>query len=231
MSVAVPSILEYSVADVRKRAEQVKGLVERVQLDIVDGVFAKPPTWPFVGDDGSFEHMKSGEEKLPSSEEIAYEIDMMVTSPERFVEGWIIAGARCLVIHRMSTDFSTLTQIHTLCVGYGVEFAIAIRPSEPHDFLHEWVEKIAFLQIMGSDTIGVQGTAFDTKTLKKISTLHREHPNLMLGVDIGVNRETAPKIVEAGAAHLSIGSGIFKADDKKSAIQWFQALGNHGLSH
>ncbi len=220
----IPSILEYTVEGVRMRARQVKGLVSRLQLDIVDGSFAKPPTWPFVNDDGSFYRMKTQEEGLPYWEEFDYEIDMMVTNPERYAEDWINAGAQCLIVHRSSVDEAILTRLHAFITSRDAQMAIAIRPNESIDDMYSWVEKITFLQVMGNNVIGVQGTPFDLEVLEKIKSIKNTFPALSVGVDIGVNRHTAQKMIDAGANRLSVGSAIMKAEHPEEELRWFQSL-------
>jgi pentose-5-phosphate-3-epimerase len=57
------------------------------------------------------------------------------------------------------------------------------------------MEKIDFVQFMGSDTLGRHGVDLDPRVLGKISALRKRYPKSIIGIDIGVNEETAPDLV------------------------------------
>jgi ribulose-phosphate 3-epimerase len=60
------------------------------------------------------------------------------------------------------------------------------------------------------------------QAIAKIQQLRAMKPDLHISVDGGVNQENARQLVAAGANVLVAGGGIFKADDKKAAIQALQ---------
>ena len=49
--------------------------------------------------------------------------------------------------------------------------------------------------------------------------LRTRHQNSIISVDIGVNLQTAPKLVDAGATKLVSGSAIFESDNIEEAIR------------
>lgn len=54
--------------------------------------------------------------------------------------------------------------------------------------------------------------------------MREEHPDVTISVDGGVNKETAPQLIEAGANRLVIGSAIFESKNIKNTIKEFQKL-------
>ena len=77
---------------------------------------------------------------------------------------------------------------------------------------------------MGIDHIGFQHQAFDEKVLSKIKEVKVKYPDLAISIDGGVSLKTAPKLIEAGADRLVIGSAIFNSDNPIDAIQQFKSL-------
>ena len=75
---------------------------------------------------------------------------------------------------------------------------------------------------------GFSGQKFMPEVLPKIRNLKAEIRKQKLGVDIevdgGINLETAPKVVKAGANILVAGSAVFGAKDPAEVIKELRAL-------
>ncbi len=65
---------------------------------------------------------------------------------------------------------------------------------------------------------GSSGQSFDPAVLDKIHALREAHPMINIEVDGGVNEETIPEIVRAGANILCVGSAVFAVGDPKENI-------------
>jgi ribulose-phosphate 3-epimerase len=63
------------------------------------------------------------------------------------------------------------------------------------------------------------------QAVAKIRELRRLKPDLHISVDGGVGVKNAAELIEAGANVLVAGGGIFKATDKKAAIDILKACG------
>ena len=84
MGLLVPAVLPISREDLEVKLalfEQMPS-VSRVQIDSVDGIFAKPATWPY-SDPKGLSALGSAGEMLPHIERFEYEIDLMVLDAER----------------------------------------------------------------------------------------------------------------------------------------------------
>lgn len=220
----VPALLPQNFADLEEAVARVAAFVPRVQVDIVDGIFAPSRTWPFQGDRGEFKALTGEERGLPHWEDMEYEIDMMVVKPEEKMDAWIAAGASALIIHRESVTDDELEAILGKAESR-IDIGLAFRPSTPLESLEAWIPRIAFLQCMGSDTIGKHGVPLDDHVIAIVRVLRARHQDLTIAVDIGVNAETAPLLVEAGADKLAIGSALMSAPDVREEIEWFKSLG------
>ena len=226
MTQVVPAILPESFAHLREELEKVNGLVKRVQVDIANDTYAPSETWPFVGPDTDmFKKIVAQEEGFPLWDKLNFEVDMLVGDPEDYVQDWIKAGASALIIH---IDSTTQDQdIYSHCKERNVEVGYGVSPGTETQDLFDIIEDIGtpdFIQCMGNDNIGFHGVELDSSVYKKIKEIHKEYQDIPISVDIGVNRETAPKLVQAGASRLVSGSAIFKAEDIKKEIKWFEKL-------
>ena len=65
MSIIVPAILPTSFEDLEEKLAQLHGLVDSVQIDSVDGHFATPASWPYIGSGlQQLQHLKDHGEQL-----------------------------------------------------------------------------------------------------------------------------------------------------------------------
>lgn len=214
----VPAILRVPYATLKERAALVVGLVPLVQVDIVDGLYAPDPTWPYEGDaEEMFQKLQNGEERLPESDRLVYEADLLIQNPEVSLESWIAAGFKQIIIHFESTTH--LDEIITRLRESGCVIGLAFKPGTALDAIIPWIPKIDFVQCMGNDLVGQAGVSLDPQVLATVSRLRAQFSGLPIGVDIGVNFETAPKLIAAGATRLVAGSAIFASDNPALALR------------
>lgn len=218
--------------DARAQIALVKDYVPLVQLDVMDGVFTPHTSWPY-GDEQRFARMVKKREKLPFADEVEFEIDLMVSEPEHVIEDWMHLGARRLIVHIDSTEKleniirdvaahvtrATVEELEVVSLG------LAIGTTTPIERVEPYMYDIEFVQCMGIEKIGKQGQPFDERVIDQIELLKRLHPELIVSVDGSVNLTTAPRLIEAGATRLAVGSAIFGSDDPIGALKKIQALG------
>ena len=149
---------------------------------------------------------------------------MMTLHPEEKIDDWISAGAKTLIIHKHSTENETLERIFNHAQEKGVEVAIALKPSTSNEELAPFIDRVSLIQCMGNDNIGFHGVVFDESVLGKIKDIRERYGDVTIGVDIGVNTDTAPRMVEVGVTRLVSGSAIYNAENIEDSIQQFQSL-------
>ena len=104
-----------------------------------------------------------------------------------------------------------------------VELGVAINIETPEKNIAPFIKNIDVIQCMGIAKIGYQGNPFDDRVLAKIKDLQGKYPRTAISVDGGVNLDTAPKLISAGATRLVAGSAIFKSKNIEKTIE--------GLAH
>ena len=222
----IPAIMPRDFGDIAAKVARVAPYVSFVQLDIMDGDFVPEKTWPYLGEIMDFKKLEREEIALPEWEKINYEIDLMVSSPDRDAFEWIGAGASRIIIHIESyPDFKKIIeQIHRECgraseSSTAVEVGIAINTNTALEELEPLLPLTDFVQQMGIDQIGYQGEPFSEKVIERITALRKKHPELIISVDGAVNAESAPRLIAAGVSRLVSGSFIFEHNDPKEAIE------------
>jgi ribulose-phosphate 3-epimerase len=217
----IPAILPRDFKDLEKHVEQVIGLVPLVQVDVCDGQFTPLPSWPCKKHDDNFDAIVRGDRGLPAWEDIDYEFDLMVNRPEDIVDDYVAAGATRIVIHAEARG-DIAKAIESL--QGKAEIGLALNIDTPLDAVEPYKDRIQYIQLMGIDNVGFQGQAFDEKVVAKIKELRKKYPQLEIQIDGGVNQETAPLLMEAGADRLVIGSAIFESDNAIEAVEKFKHL-------
>jgi ribulose-phosphate 3-epimerase len=105
-----------------------------------------------------------------------------------------------------------------------IDIGVAISPTDSIEKIYPLVNFVDFVQCMGIDREGIQGEKFDPKCLEQIKKLKEKFSDVVVSVDGAVNGETAPRLIEAGANRLVIGSAIFNTDDIIERIEEFKQL-------
>lgn len=231
MTEIIPAVLPKDYEDLKNKIALVRGLVPVVQLDICDGIFVPSTTWPFLSDgnlDEHFRKIQNEEEGMPFWEDIDFELDLMVSDSIENFDLYAKLGARRIIFHLEAVgdlgDFRNFLEGMDSYMRDTVEVGVAFKPSFDLEKLYPMVSLLDFVQFMGNDRISYQGVTLDEKVYDKIRALRAKYPDLPMSIDIGVNRETAPKLVAAGLTRLTAGSAIFGASDIMEAIEYFRNL-------
>ena len=140
------------------------------------------------------------------------DVHLMIESPERYLADFADAGASGLTVHVETCPHlhRTLQQIKELGCWAGV----TLNPSTPVGSLEEILPYVDLVLVMTVNP-GFGGQSFIEGTLGKIrrvrAMLDQLGSHADLEVDGGIDPETAPLVVEAGANVLVAGSAIFGA--------------------
>jgi ribulose-phosphate 3-epimerase len=135
----------------------------------------------------------------------------MVTDPGEFLGAFADAGADGCTVHVEVGDTAALIeQARALELSVG----IACNPDTPFEAIAPWLDRVDLVLCM---TVfpGFGGQSFIESVLDKIALVRAEIDRRRLGVDLevdgGIDHETAPRAVAAGANVLVAGSAIFGA--------------------
>ena len=210
-----PSIL---AADFARLGEQVKEAekagADRIHVDVMDGHFVP--------------NISIGAVVVQSLRPITrlhLETHLMISDPDLYLEEFAEAGSDSLLVHWEGNNnlHRTVQRIKAL----GKRPGIVINPATPASALEEILPDVDQVLVMTVNP-GFGGQHFIATTVPKIrrvrQMIEQVKPGCDLEVDGGIDPETAPLTVEAGANVLEAGSAIFNAKEGvAAAMQRLQA--------
>ena len=195
-----PSILS---ADFARLGEQVtaaaKAGADYIHVDVMDGQFVPPITIgaPVVA-------------ALRQWTDLPLDVHLMIETPEKQISQFADAGADIITVHVEACP--RLQQIVQEIKGLGVKAGVSLNPETPLSAIIEILPDLDLVLVMTVNP-GYGGQPFIESTLEKIADLRVELDEKGLAaeleVDGGINAQTAPKVVKAGARVLVAGAAVF----------------------
>jgi ribulose-phosphate 3-epimerase len=202
-----PSILSADFANLGKDIGMVEQHTDLLHIDVMDGHFVPNISIgiPVV-------------ESIRKFTEMRLDAHLMIENPEKYIEAFALAGADTIIVHAETIkDGKPLQDIK----DHNKRAGVSINPETPVSEIESYLEGVGQVLVMSVNP-GFGGQSFMPEALPKIEELKklkRENDfQFEIAVDGGVNTETSPKIVEAGADILIAGSAIFGSDDPLGAI-------------
>ena len=204
-----PSVL---ACDLSRLSDEVNSIesagADMVHLDVMDGAFVTNISFglPVIS-------------SLRKNSNMFFDVHLMIDRPERYIERFIEAGADLVTFHYEACEDSLAAV--KLIRSHGKKAGVSIKPGTPVQSVYPLLDNCDLILIMTGEP-GYGGQAFMPEMLPKISALRAEIERRGLNVDIqvdgGINAETGKLVREAGANNLVAGSYVFKAKDRRAAI-------------
>ena len=211
-----PSILS---ADFSRMGDAIRlceaGGADLIHCDVMDGSFVEPITFG-----GQMVKNIRPLTKLP------LDVHLMIEHPKTQIKFFAEAGADIITVHyeacaKISKDY--LKETLELIKSYGVKCGAVVNPDVPVEELFP-VFPLCDMVLLMSVFPGYGGQKFIPSVLEKIKSA-REYaraigkPEMDIEVDGGINAQTAPLAISAGANVLVAGSALFGAPDFAAAVK------------
>lgn len=210
-----PSLLAADFTDLRHEVEMINSSeADWLHMDVMDGSFVPNISFGFPVIDAV-----AGICKKP------LDVHFMIEHPERYIERTAKTGAMMMNVHYEACVHlhRTVQEIHDA----GMKAGVTLNPSTPVCMLEDILCDVDMVLLMSVNP-GFGGQKFIEGTIGKVRTLRemieRKKAKALIEIDGGVQAETAPRLVEAGADVLVSGSYVFKAEDPAATIRELKAL-------
>jgi len=150
-------------------------------------------------------------EALRPHSRLVFDVHLMISEPERYIADFAQAGSDVILVH-----VETCPHLHRAIYQIkeaGAKAGVAINPATSLVLAEPILPDLDSLLVMTVNP-GFGGQSFIESTVPKIraarALIESQGLNVDVGVDGGINRWNALRVVEAGANVLVVGSAVFR---------------------
>ena len=209
-----PSVLTADFLELKENLKKLEAAgTDMLHLDVMDGIFV--PNISF-----GLPVIKS----IKKHTSLPLDVHLMIDRPHRYIKQFCEVSDWLGFHYEAGSDVvETLKEIR----NNGCRSCLTIKPCTQPEEIFPFLPLCDMVLVMSVEP-GFGGQKFMPEALGKLEALKaeakRQSLSLELEVDGGINAETAPLAVKAGATVLVAGNYIFSAEDMKKRAEEIKSL-------
>lgn len=203
MNYLSPSILSADFANLERDVLiAAENGAQYIHIDVMDGVFVPNISLGFP----IIESLRAVCDKV-------FDVHLMITEPERYIERFSKSGADIITFHVESTGdaLKVINKIRSC----GKKVGISIKPNTPVSAISEYLHLVDMVLVMTVEP-GFGGQKFMPDMLSKVRELVKLRDDNSLSFDIeadgGINLDNLDSVLDAGVNVIVAGSSVFSKD-------------------
>ncbi|MBQ8140376.1 MAG: ribulose-phosphate 3-epimerase [Clostridia bacterium] len=210
MFIISPSVLAADFSQLGAEIKKVeKAGAQYIHLDVMDGIFVP--------------NMSFGAPVIASirrTTSIIFDVHLMITEPQRYIDDFLKAGADIITIHYESCE--NPAEVIRYIKSKEARAALAIKPATPPEVVYPLLGELDMVLVMTVEP-GFGGQKMMPETIEKVRAIRTYANKLGIDIDIqvdgGINADNLKYATEAGANVIVAGSAIFNAPRARDVIE------------
>ena len=202
-----PSILSCDFSEIGSEIEKLNNSgADLIHIDVMDGHFVPNLTFgpPVIS-------------RIRKCSKLPFDVHLMISPVEKYIQDYANAGADIITFHPEATD--NIQRTIDVIKSCEKKVGISLNPETPSTVIENYLKEIDLILIMSVNP-GFAGQKFMPEVLEKVkffrSKIENENLNIDIEIDGGIDFETAPLAIKAGANILVSGTTIFKGKNNIS---------------
>ncbi len=200
MTAICPTILASTPDEFSRQLSRLERFATRVQIDIMDGDFAKPTSvslnqiyWP---------------------EDWTVDLHLMLRKPTEWIEMIVSLNPHLAIVHAESDGDLIGTMEHLR--KFGIKSGVALLPETLPEKARELIVAADHV-LLFAGSLGEMGGTANLNVLEKVAKIREINPHVEIGWDGGANMENVRKLANGGIDVINVGSAVMNADDPEIA--------------
>lgn len=207
-----PSLLSANFANLEKDIASIEATEAKwLHYDVMDGHFV-----PNI----SFGYSILGDVRKITK--LFIDVHLMISDPLKYLNDFVKNGADLVTFHYESYEYKAKVQETIDAIkACNVQVGLSIKPATSVSEIKDYLKDLDLILVMSVEP-GFGGQSFMPSSLDKISELRKiideNNYKCVIQVDGGINQDTSKLVKEAGCDVAVAGSYVFKAQDRKAAV-------------